>query len=230
MQKAIGFIACVSVMAASLFYFSGGDPSQMLSAQTESSDAEAFGPVARKLMDKARQLAQQGKTAEARREAETAAAMFSNWNEGEQTPKQFLSELGEQSGEDLSLFDNADWSGDADNPFAGEGVEENPFAESDEASAASADASAAEVKRFKARRLMKEANEALAARDFEVARSRAMQARALDAAWDIWDVTPEQMLTQIDNADGAKTFLANEATQVADSADDNFARAQQLIA
>ena len=104
MQKAIGFIACVSVMAASLFYFSGGDPSQMLSAQTESSDAEAFGPVARKLMDKARQLAQRGRTAEARREAETAAAMFSDWDEGEQTPEQFLAGLGELSGEDASLF------------------------------------------------------------------------------------------------------------------------------
>ena len=77
---------------------------------------------------------------------------------------------------------------------------------------------------------MKEANEALAARDFEVARSRAMQARALDAAWDIWDVTPEQMLTQIDNADGAKTFLADEKTQVADSADANFAKARHLVA
>jgi len=72
-QKAIGFIACISVMAASLHLFSGGDPSRILSAQTESAPADGYGSVARRFMRDARQYADDGNFEEARRMATTVA-------------------------------------------------------------------------------------------------------------------------------------------------------------
>ena len=113
MHKAIGFIACVSVMAASLYLFSGGDPSRTLSAQTESAGADEFGSVAKRFMNDARKLASQGNTEEARRLAETAASLSSDWPEGEQTPEQFLKSLEQpaiEAGDAWSLADAADWS------------------------------------------------------------------------------------------------------------------------
>ncbi|MEO1982895.1 MAG: hypothetical protein ABGZ24_20490 [Fuerstiella sp.] len=70
MHKAIGFIACVSVMAASLYLFSGGDPSRVLSAQTESESPDSYGSVARRFMNDARQAAKQGDIRQARRLAD----------------------------------------------------------------------------------------------------------------------------------------------------------------
>ncbi len=92
-QKAIGFIACVSVMAMSLYLFSGGDPSRILSAQTEPEEKDSYGSVARRFLEDARQEAQQGDLQEARRLAETAASLSANWEPGEQTPQQFIDEL-----------------------------------------------------------------------------------------------------------------------------------------
>ena len=104
MKKAIGFIACVSVMAMSLYLFSGGDPSRILSAQTESS-GNGYGAVARRFMNDAQQLAKQGNMKEARRMAETAASLSADWAEGEQTPQQFLAGLDKASGGQSNPFD-----------------------------------------------------------------------------------------------------------------------------
>ena len=74
MYKAIGFIACVSVMATSLYVFSGGDPSRMLSAGTESANVDDA-TLARQFMNDARQATSKGNDAEARRLATTAAKL-----------------------------------------------------------------------------------------------------------------------------------------------------------
>ena len=81
-------------MAVSLYLFSGGDPSRTLSAQTDSGKpAGNYNAAARRFLQDARQKAKQGKNAEARRLAETAASLSAEWNEGEETPDEFLDSL-----------------------------------------------------------------------------------------------------------------------------------------
>ncbi len=93
MHKAIGLITCASVMAVSLYLFSGGDPSRTLSAQTDSESGEGYGAVARRFLQDAREQAEKGNIAEARRLAGTAASLCSDWSEAEQSPDQFLKSL-----------------------------------------------------------------------------------------------------------------------------------------
>ena len=57
MHKAIGLITCASVMAVSLYLFSGGDPSRTLSAQTDSESGEGYRAVARRFLQDAREQA-----------------------------------------------------------------------------------------------------------------------------------------------------------------------------
>jgi len=73
LHKAIGLITCASVMAVSLYLFSGGDPSRTLSAQTESQKGDSYSAVARRFLQDAREQAKKGNTKEARRLAESAA-------------------------------------------------------------------------------------------------------------------------------------------------------------
>ena len=94
LHKAIGLITCASVMAASLYLFSGGDPSRTLSAQTE--PAKGTGrqsTVARRFLQDARAEAEKGNVTEARRRAETAKSLSSDWSGVEETPDQFLAAL-----------------------------------------------------------------------------------------------------------------------------------------
>ena len=55
MYKAIGLIICASVMAVSLYLFSGGDPSRALSARTDSESGDGYGAVARRFLQDARE-------------------------------------------------------------------------------------------------------------------------------------------------------------------------------
>ena len=97
MHKAIGIITCASVMAVSLYLFSGGDPARTLSAQTDSESGEGYGAVARRFLQDAREQAEKGNIAEARRLAGTAASLCSEWSPAEQSPEQFLKTLKKSS-------------------------------------------------------------------------------------------------------------------------------------
>ena len=230
MHKAIGFIACVSVMAASLYLFSGGDPSRSLSAQTESASADSYGSVARRFMNDARQLAKEGNVKQARRLAETAASLSAGWKEGEQTPEQFLAELDGGSAvrkqNPFSLDEASSWPA-LDTASTGSADNSSPFSQLDAAIEKSPaetlpqNASIEMVSKHKARKLMKEARAALKAGEVDVARARAMQARSLKVSWGLWDERPEHLLAEIDQADGTKTFLADgsESPSVAQPAD-----------
>ena len=240
MYKAIGFIACVLVMAASLYLFSGGDPSRSLSAQTESANVDSYSAVARRFMNEARQLAQQGKIQKARRLAETAASLSATWNEGEQTPDQFLAALGKQMTDSANPFQaqaNGTW------PSADSATEPNPFAEpAEEAPLAVADlplpenASEQMLNRHRAIRLMKEAREAARNGDYDAARARVMQARGFNVPWGLWEERPEHLLAEIDRLDQTTTFLGAAPTDAsqpqmaeASSVKDYYAQAQQLL-
>ena len=218
MHKAIGFIACIAVMAASLYLFSGGDPSRVLSAQTESNNVDSYGSVARRFMNDARHLAKQGNTKQARRLAETAASLSATWQRGEQTPQQFLAELdgkpAANSDNPFSLAEEAGWpaltaaadNNSEPNPFftddavKGDAVESNPLP---------ANASIDMINKHKAQKLMQEAHAALADNDVALARTRAMQARSFKVTWGLWDERPEHLLTEIDRIDGTMTFMAD---------------------
>ena len=224
-QKAIGFIACVSVMAVSLYLFSGADPSRILSAQTESTDVDSYGSVARRFMNDARQLAKQGNVREARRLAETAASLSSQWKEGEQTPEQFLAELdgkaNRQTPNPFSLETDTEWPAldRADLEVAEDG---QPFGavvgDMELAEPVPQGAGVEILNRRKAKQLMKEARAALKNGDIATARARAMQARAFKVSWGLWDELPEHLLSEIDQADGTTTFLANGDNNTAASA------------
>ncbi|MCA9049572.1 MAG: hypothetical protein KDA89_12635, partial [Planctomycetaceae bacterium] len=205
MQKAIGFIACVSVMAVSLYLFSGGDPSRILSAQTESGSPDSYGSVARRFMNDARQLAKQGNVKEARRLAETAASLSAVWKPGEQTPEQFLAELdgGPAGGgrnpwnlDEASLWPTVEESEDGDDTESAFAFEPTP-------------GSSELVNKQHAQKLMREAREALSAGDLALARTRVMQARSIKVAWGMWDERPEDLLAKIDRSEGQLTFLAD---------------------
>jgi len=87
LHKAIGLITCASVMAASLYLFSGGDPSRTLSAQTEPAKGSGRqSTVARRFLQEARAEAEKGNVTEARRRAETAKSLSSDWSGVEETP------------------------------------------------------------------------------------------------------------------------------------------------
>ncbi|MBL8812261.1 MAG: hypothetical protein JNM43_19000 [Planctomycetaceae bacterium] len=220
MHKAIGLITCASVMAVSLYLFSGGDPSRTLSAQTEKDSG--YGAVAKRLLQNAREQAEKGNTAEARRLAKSAASLSADWSDSEETPEEFLASL-----------DQSDSEGDKEFAFAEEGSEEmteeapqssessdseeaNPFEEaaltdspSEAAEAEEAPVTSAELlKRRQAQRLVKEARGAMSKGDTETARSRAMQARKLNASWGLWDDRPEHVLADIDAKTKSSTFVA----------------------
>ena len=229
MHKAIGLITCASVMAVSLYLFSGGDSSRTLSAQTDSETGEGYGAVARRFLQDARDEAQKGNIAEARRLAGTAASLCSDWSKSEQSPDQFLKSLNTSSKEsaaDASLFDASESEPDADfapdSAEAQEPAEVNPFEEAvasgDVAENAGGDAtqnpeqpaavtSRDLLKKKQAQRLIKEARHALASGDTALARSRALQARQLQAPWGLWDDRPEHVLADLDKKSKTSTFL-----------------------
>ncbi|MCA9082401.1 MAG: hypothetical protein KDA81_00030 [Planctomycetaceae bacterium] len=231
MQKAIGFIACVSVMAMSLYLFSGGDPSRMLSAQTETEVPDSYGSVARRFMNDARQLAKQGDVKGARRLAETAASLSAVWKPGEQTPEQFLKELDGNSAEQRnpwSLGEAADWPSLTANAESDSKQEDFAFEETP--------ASKDVLNKRKAQKLMQEARKALDEGDIALARTRVMQARGMKVSWGLWDERPEHLLAEIDRADGATTFFADakagtEASVSGGSqnAEQTYQQAQSLI-
>lgn len=221
MHKVIGFIACVSVMAVSLYLFSGGDPSRSLSAQTESANADSYGSVARRFMNDARQLAREGNVKQARRLAETAASLSAGWKDGEQTPEQFLAELdGTSAGQKdnpFSLDESSSWPsfGDSSTPANGASsfAAAAPVAEPEPALPKNATVDM--INKHKAQKLMKEARAAFKAGDIDVARARAMQARSFKVSWGLWDERPEHLLAELDRADNTQTFFADETSQVA---------------
>ena len=214
MHKVIGFIACVSVMAVSLYLFSGGDPSRSLSAQTEPATAGSYGSVARRFMNDARQLAQAGDLKKARRLAETAASLSANWQAGEQTPEQFLAELnGTSAGQKenpFSLDESASWPSFGD---ASEGI--SSFAVPEPEPTLPKDATVEMINKHKAQKLMKEARAAFDAGDMDVARARAMQARSFKVSWGLWDERPDHLLAEVDRAGKTQSFFANDNAAVA---------------
>lgn len=221
MHKVIGFIACVSVMAVSLYLFSGGDPSRSLSAQTEPANAGSYGSVARRFMNDARQLAKEGNVNQARRLAETAASLSAGWQEGEQTPEQFLAELdGTSAGQKqnpFSLDDSTSWPSFGDGTGASDSKTGfSAAAEVEEPEPAlPKNATVDMINKHKAGKLMKEARAAFKAGDIDVARARAMQARSFKVSWGLWDERPDHLLAEIDRADDTQTFFADNSQQVA---------------
>ena len=219
MHKAIGLITCASVMAVSLYLFSGGDSSRTLSAQTDSGTGEGYGAVARRFLQDARDQAEKGNIAEARRLAGTAASLCSDWSESEQSPDQFLKSLNPssaESGADAALFaasePDADFATDSAQPQ--EPAEVNPFEEAVASGDAAEDTepptavtSSDLLKKKQAQRLIKEARYALANGDTALARSRALQARQLQAPWGLWDDRPEHVLADLDKKSKTSTFL-----------------------
>jgi general secretion pathway protein D len=205
LHKAIGLITCASVMAVSLYLFSGGDPSRTLSAQEDPASGQGYSSAARRFLKEARESARRGDTAEARRLAETAAALPGNWRSGEETPSEFLKSLGTSptaapQGQQNPFDDLADWS-ESEKPSV------NPFtnATQDDAPATSQEL----LKKRQAQRLLAEARQALAAGDPAAATSRALQAKNLNASWDLWDDRPEHVLADIDRQHKTQTFVAN---------------------
>ena len=129
MHKAIGLITCASVMAVSLYLFSGGDPSRTLSAQQETAGGQAYSTAARRFLTEAQTAYRQGDAAQARSLAETAAALPGDWAPGEQTPGDFLKSLNSGSPAGSTARQNPfgelpEWA-DADAASA----EANPFGE-----------------------------------------------------------------------------------------------------
>lgn len=185
MHKAIGLITCASVMAVSLYLFSGGDSSRTLSAQTDSETGEGYGAVARRFLQDAREQAEKGNLAEARRLAGTAASLCSDWSKSEQSPDQFLKSLETSSKDsvtDASLFDASEPDEEliTDSSQPQVAPEENPFEEAVPEDVAPANAkppvevkSRDLLKKKHAQRLLKEARQALASGDTGLARSRA---------------------------------------------------------
>ncbi|MGV2338602.1 MAG UNVERIFIED_CONTAM: hypothetical protein LVR18_32825 [Planctomycetaceae bacterium] len=192
LHKAIGLITCASVMAVSLYLFSGGDPSRTLSAQTEPGDG--YDSVARQFLQDAREQARQGNAKEARRLAETAASMSSDWGSAEESPKQFLAALDNpKKGQPTELNFPDTWSSKSPKPSPAKALAaakekaESKVEVLEEAADFMADLDdvAAEatgtekaaggdmVKRREAQRLVREARAAMKSGDFATARSRA---------------------------------------------------------
>ncbi|MEY3173664.1 MAG: hypothetical protein RLZZ436_1578 [Planctomycetota bacterium] len=234
MHKAIGLITCASVMAVSLYLFSGGDPSRTLSAQTEPGDG--YGSVARQFLQDAREQARQGNVGEARRLAETAASMSSDWGPAEESPEQFLATLDKpQKGKPAELNFSDTWSSRSSKSAApektpaptkakAEAPQDADFmADLDQEAAEPAEAVPAAggdvVKRREAQRLVREARAAMKAGDFATARSRALQARQLKASWQLWDDRPEHVLADLDAREKTETFVADAGKPVKQAAD-----------
>ncbi|MEJ7590483.1 MAG: hypothetical protein WKF77_02975, partial [Planctomycetaceae bacterium] len=227
MHKAIGLITCASVMAVSLYLFSGGDSSRTLSAQTDSENGEGYGAVARRFLQDARDQAQKGNIAEARKLAGTAASLCSDWSKSEQSPEQFLKSLNtnsKESGGDASLFDASEPVTDitTDSAQPQEPVEVNPFEEAAAGGDAPVDTEPAAavtssdlLKKKQAQRLIKEARYALANGDTALARSRALQARQLNAPWGLWDDRPEHVLADLDKKSKTSTFVPGRSATAA---------------
>ena len=215
MYKAIGFIACVSMMAASLYVFSGGDSSRTLSARTESANADDAA-LARQFMKDARRSASQGNPVEARWLAATAATLTSDWRRNEQTPQEFLETL-EHSGPSAtwSVTDDVDWSVVDPDAVAAESELKRVPAEPQFPDTAEGRAL---LNRALAKRFVKEATQALDEGDISLARTRALQAYKMNIDWGLWDKKPEDILVAIDRAEGTTTFLA-----IDESADINSA-------
>ncbi len=209
MYKAFGFITCVSMMAASLYVFSGGDPSQTLSAQTESASS-GDAAVARQFMKDARKQASHGNIVKARQLAAAAATLSVNWRSTEQTPKQFLDSLNRTlDSVAWSVPDEIDWTSlDADVVEA-EGELQTIEPEPQPQTSTAPDGRKI-PNRGRAEKLMKEAIAALEAGDVQLARVRAMQARQLNVAWGLWEKKPEDILAAIDQTQGTTTFLAGD--------------------
>ncbi|MDA1232489.1 MAG: hypothetical protein O2856_17075, partial [Planctomycetota bacterium] len=224
MHKAIGLITCASVMAVSLYLFSGGDPSRTLSAQTDPESGEGYAAVARRFLQDAREQAEKGNIAEARRLAGTAASLCSDWSTAEQSPDQFLKSLKKSSpaaSADDFVFEPSEPDSqfvlDSSQPRRSEEV--NPFdaaLETSEVSTGVAEETEQPVainssdllKKKQAQRLIKEARYALSSGDAALARSRALQARQLNASWGLWDDRPEHVLADLDKKSNTSTFVA----------------------
>ncbi len=210
LQKAIGLITCASVMAVSLYLFSGGDPSQSLSAMTDTHKSGGYNDAARKMLQEARAKAKQGKTADARRLAQAAASMSTDWSESEESPEEFLESLdataAKPAKEEFAFAEESD-----SESMEPDSEEVNPF---EEAAAAEEEAEEAGVtssellKKKQAQRLVKEARQAIAAGDTALARSRAIQARQLNASWGLWDDRPEHVIAELDKKEKTSTFVA----------------------
>jgi general secretion pathway protein D len=229
------------VMAVSLYLFSGGDPSRTLSAQTDSGKpAGNYNVAARRFLQDARQKAKQGKTAEARRLAETAASLSAEWNEGEETPDEFLDSLNQPaaSQDDEFVFDEEHESSEmaeAADSASADSEEVNPFEELADSEEEAPMASNDLLKKKQAQRLVKEARFAMSKGDLATARSRAVQARQLQAPWGLWDDRPEHVIADLDKRTKTATFVAGgnkpaeKASVRSKSADKEYEQATALL-
>ncbi|MGB0740206.1 MAG: hypothetical protein ACPGXX_09045, partial [Planctomycetaceae bacterium] len=213
MYKAIGLITCASVMAASLYLFSGGDPSQTLSAQTDPSGGQDYSAVARQFLQDARSEAARGNVEEARRLAETAAELASDWSSTEESPAEFLAKLNPQAATPQENIFADEWESQQPvlpsakaPPAAAAGITVG----SSESAFAGTGNSSQMLRNREATRLLGEARSAMKQGDLATARARAMQAKQLNASYTLWDDKPEYVLGDLEAAADTLTFRGSE--------------------
>lgn len=204
MYKAIGLITCASVMAASLYLFSGGDPSQTLSAQTDPFGGQGYSAVARQFLQDARNQAAKGNTAEARRLAESAAQLASDWSPSEESPQQFLAKLNGSQGSSAQPVD-AWLTKDSAEPST-KVPPAGTLPEAFRSGTAEVKESSQMLRSREAKRLLAEARESMQRGNLEEARARVMQAKQLNASYSLWDEKPETLLEEIEEAAHTLTF------------------------
>ena len=143
----------------------------------------------------------------------------SDWSDSEQSPDQFLKTLSKSrptSGADDFPLDSsepdADFVTDSSRPHSSPDV--NPFEEAVAGGDAAVDteqpvavSNAELLTKKQAQRLIRESRNALASGDTALARSRALQARQLNASWGLWDDRPEHVLADLDKKSKTSTFV-----------------------
>ena len=204
MYKAIGLITCASVMAASLYLFSGGDPSQTLSAQTDPPGGQGYSAVARQFLQDARNQASKGNIAEARRLAESAAQLASDWSSSEESPEQFLAKLNGSQGPAAEPADA--WLTEESPQQLAQAPPAAVFPEALRSGTAETKESSQMLRSREAKRLLAEARQAMERGNLELARARVMQAKQLNASYSLWDEKPETVLDAIEEAAHTLTF------------------------
>ncbi|MFK7817163.1 MAG: hypothetical protein AB8G99_00470 [Planctomycetaceae bacterium] len=197
MRKPIGLIACVAVIAGSLWILGGGRPSQTAVAQVE--DTGSYEAAARRFLQNAKSAAAQGDLKGAKQMAETAASFRVTWGQGEQTPEQFLKTLVTASGSG-QFPDDEVWT----QPPADAAI--SPFANQTQAESKTTQSRSV---KGQATALLRKARVAMARGAYEEARARALQARQLGVTYGLWDDRPEHVLAEIERLTGQSTVVGS---------------------
>ncbi|MEO1999164.1 MAG: hypothetical protein ABGZ17_28290, partial [Planctomycetaceae bacterium] len=251
MRKAIGLIGCTTLLAiaALLWLTNGSQSAHTASAQIDALDpmgtgnggAENYDAIAHRLMGEARMRAQQGDVAGARKLAQRAGTFPVTWTDREQSPRQLLQALstGTASGDQVVLAQETGQPGPlpvitpanrANNAAAPPQV--TPVAtplvpELDPAAVASW------TPKQEAARLLLEARIDITAGRHEQARAKALKAKQLNVAYNLFEERPEHILADVERKSATVTIAspivvpANVAEVAAASSQQ--AQAQQML-